>query len=135
MTHTFESNNKKYLIVQVRKDAKIDYLRPIVLGFPSLQELVYPYHVQAIELPAGNYTYLFVAEEATEEQAEEVVEYMSRDTGGDDYYTYYRNYLDNSDFPWFKEVPNGSLKSLDSLIRATFPDHANFKHVVLLQQP
>lgn len=74
---------------------------------------------------------MFVAEEATEEQAAEVVDGYDAPTGGDDYQDYYRNYegsQDIADFPW---IAGESLKSLQSLIRSMFPDHANHKHLII----
>lgn len=83
---------------------------------------------QEIELPSGDYDFLFIAEQASEEQAEQVVELVS-DAPKECYI--FRNYEDDRNYKEFGYgYPHNSLMSL---IRANFPNHDQFNHIVLLK--
>ena len=132
MTHiTHTANGKKYLIQQVPKEWEYDpndiqIIADDELGIgiknpdPDYDNWITKY----ISLPRhGNYTYLFVAEQATEEQAEMLVE---RDSS-----LFYKDYRPNtSPKNCYFETAQGSLNSLTR----TFPDHQQFNHVILLKE-
>lgn len=134
------ANGRNYTIVQVPKDVDTPFLTEGYLRYHYAFEHMAKYKTGKVELPIVNlgdrynYRILFIAEEATEEQAEDIVECISQPTGGDDYYAYFRNYegsQEESEWPWFNEVGKGSIKSLQSLIRSLFPNWADYKHVIL----
>lgn len=132
MTHIIHTaNNKEYLIVQVMKGGSDFYLCR-GNGYIDLCYWVEEYNDETLEhieeygkwqTPQNNYTYLFVAEEATEEQAEMVVEPWDGIMCA-----FYKNYSEKGG------ECNSALGSLQSLIRSNFPDHQQFNHVILLKE-
>lgn len=139
------SNGRNYLIVQVPKDASRFVLRNDIMFFDvALKYKLYndesslKWKSVYKNLPSGQYRILFVAEEATPEQAAEVVEKNwdgdldkgPNGYGGEGWMAEcgYWNYEaeDFDDFP--KEA---AIDSLQSLIRSKFTDHANHKHLVI----
>jgi hypothetical protein len=62
-----------------------------------------------------------------DDDAETILDYKSVDTGGDDYFVYFRNYLGSQkaeDFPYFEETNNGIKKSWQSYIITRFGQSA-----------
>ena len=118
------ANGRNWLFVQVP-----NILTPILCEDVAIIEMWSP-HVQLIEeveLPPGNYRVHCIAEEATEEQAEEVVDHIGKDIHKQDVYDDYSNSSPFSDGGF--RFPQNSLASLTrSLFPDTYQDH---KHVIL----
>lgn len=131
-THT--ANGRNFLIVEVPKDAKDFKISSIGNlhynhSFEVVNTLTF-HEFEIVNLFTPNLSILFVAEQATEDDAAEVVDYKNVPTGGDDYQDYYRNYegpQEESEWPWIAGYP---IKSIQSLIRHHFPN-SNQNHLIL----
>lgn len=130
------ANNRNFIIVEVDKGGynfTVDESKCLNycidgFGFPINKML---------PLPVANYHILFIAEEATEEQAEQIVDFEIDDfclSNGLPYKDYrdYEKELEEDMF--FGEAYLGmATESLTSLVRANFPNHLNHKHLILEQ--
>lgn len=129
------ANGRNYTIVQVPKAATeievINTTNELRYETRFRQSLI---NCDYIDLPPGQYTLLFIAEDATEEQAMQVVETVYRsdvdpndtDLTNGDWHSGYAAYGD--------DLCNHYLLSLDScysLIRSLFTEWKNYKHVIL----
>jgi len=110
------ANGRNYLIVQVPKDAT-DFIIHLNNFIWKNFDTVHAGH--NITLPPGQYTLLFIAEEATGEQAHSVVEECEFTPAlYKDYERENRGYAANK-------------MSLYSLISSLFPNWADYKHAIL----
>lgn len=139
ITHT--ANGRRFLIVEVPKEAETFDTHLNNLIWKTFDT---PHAGHNIELPPATYRILFIAEQATPEQASEVVgEVMydlppspSNDFQGDWDYAYIdydtSKYTDDELMSVMAEHPyvRTSIESIQSLIRANFPDE-NFNHLIL----
>jgi hypothetical protein len=125
MIHEHNANGRTWLIVQIPKNC-------ISVGYDyilnQLSVMRQDERIKGIMLPDGTYTFLFVAEQATEEQAEMVVEneVCGITVGG--VYTYgFVSYTNKANHWVFAK------DSLSSLIR-TLPDWQQYNHAILLKE-
>lgn len=127
------ANGRNYLIVQVPKETREHNVDDDALIFVWVEVGTPDY----IDLPPGQYTLLFIAEDATEEQAENVVQHFLGETDGVEGYKEYdpqtvldleydgfRSHKDHT--PYIK-----AIHSLNSLIRSLFHNSTDYKHVIL----
>lgn len=113
---TITTNNRTLLFVEVPETA---HHFSIEQGYLTWLNVSDSEDVLA-QLPSGNYRFISTTDTITEQQAAELVECMSRPTGGDDYMIYYKRYTgsqEDADFPWFSEMNNGASKSFATLLQ------------------
>lgn len=119
MSHiTHKVGDKEYCIVQVPKGSWCHSIsrNDKVTG-------VYQHRIQKLaDIPEGNYTKLFVAEQATESEAEQVVEKG-----------HYQNPFMYVDYQCADWACIKATNSIMSLIRANFPNHSEMNHIVLIK--
>lgn len=122
---THSANGRNYLIVQVPKETKEHNVDDDALIFVWVPTGTPDY----IDLPPGQYTLLFIAEEATEEQAEQIVQKEMYEAFVED--------MGLLDFVHFKDYEydcfelSSSIQSSQSLIRSLFPNSTDYKYVIL----
>lgn len=136
---THSANGRNYMIVQVPKDAKSIRLQ-------ADKELLYElygwkgWNTQKKTFPPGKYALLFIAEEATEEQAANAVQHFSGEMDGIEGYKEYdpQTVSDLEDDDWRTYEDHApyveAIHSLNSLIRSLFPKWEECKHVILQEQ-
>lgn len=121
------ANGRNYLIVQVPKDAgnfRISSINNLHYHHSYEGGTLNMHQFEIVKLPPGKYTLLFIAEEATEEQAASVVEVARQNSEMP--YPYYENGTVLKGY--YCEL---ATYCLHSLIRSLFPKWAECKHVIL----
>lgn len=138
-----KANGQEFLIVEVPEGLDVDDIQLIDsnelgIGYKNPDPDVDNWITKYIELPSGQYSIMFIAEYATEEQAAMVVDRVLYDLPPSPYNDFqgdwdsgYRDYeceeeAPNAEYPYVRK----STESMQSLIRANFTDQSK-KHLIL----
>ena len=123
---THEQNNRTWWIIPVPENIKCIDLNiqfKVLHGFIVASKFEKAEYFGIVMPEEFTYGKPFLLSEATQDKAIEVVESKYVDSGGDDFYDYYRKYEGSQkeeDFPWISGKP---LLSLKSLCKSHYPKH------------